>query len=47
MAIETKDADQEFEDYDPKNITIKLNAWRNDLTLLTETHLRPVKLGIR
>lgn len=34
-------------DYDPKNIIIKLNVWRNDLTLLTETYLKPVKLGVR
>lgn len=34
-------------DYDPKNIIIKVNVWREGLTILTEQYLRPIKIGIR
>lgn len=35
MIVETKDENEEFSEYDPRNITVKVNAWREDLTILT------------
>lgn len=47
MIVETKGEKDVFMEYDPKNIVVKINVWRDDLTLLTETYLKPIKIGIR
>lgn len=33
--------------YDPKAFVVKLNVWREGITLLTEGHLKPVKVLVR
>ncbi len=35
MAVETKTSEEVFEEYDPKQITVKVNVWRPDITIVS------------
>ena len=47
LIVEIKKQDEVFQEYDPKNITVKVNVWRDNLTILTKQYLKPIKVGIR
>lgn len=42
--VEIKKPEEEFQDYDPKNITVKVNLWRENIESLEEKDLNPEKL---
>lgn len=46
VAIETKAKTDVFEEYDPKQIVVKVNVWRPNITILTEKYLKPIKITI-
>jgi hypothetical protein len=46
LIIEKKTSDEVFEVYDPRKIGIKVNIWREGLTLLSEALLKPFKIMI-
>ena len=47
LALEEKLADEEFEEYDPNTIQIKINFWRPGLEALTEEVLKPVSIKVQ
>lgn len=46
LALETKKPDETFEEYDPNLITLKVNVWKRNLTILDEDHLQPTRIKI-
>jgi hypothetical protein len=46
LALETKTSDQIFDEYDPNQIILKVNAWRRGITVLDEDTLKPLFLKI-
>ncbi len=46
VAVETKSSEETFEEYDPKQMTIKVNVWRPDITVVSEKALKPVKIQV-
>ena len=47
LAVETKFSEEEFEDYDPRLITVKLHVWRPGIIMIAEKKLKPLKIRIR
>lgn len=47
LALEEKDDEDMFEEYDPNQIVVKVNAWKSGLTSLGEEVLNPVSIKIR
>jgi hypothetical protein len=46
VAVETKSSEEVFEEYDPKQITVKINMWRPDITMVSEKALKPIKIQV-
>jgi hypothetical protein len=46
VAVETKSVDEEFEEYDPRQITVKVNVWKPDITMVSEKALKPIKIQV-
>ena len=46
LALETKQSDGSFEEYDPNLITLKVNIWRRDIQVLDEQNMDPTVLKI-
>jgi hypothetical protein len=46
LIIERKEPNEVFEVYDPRKIKIKVNVWREGLTILSESFLKPIKVTI-
>ncbi|CAK62005.1 unnamed protein product (macronuclear) [Paramecium tetraurelia] len=47
VLLETKAPHEQFEEYDPHLMLIKLCVWRNDIESLDESELKPLKFFIR
>lgn len=41
--METKNSYEEFQDYDPHKIALKINLWRENIESLEEKDLNPEK----
>ena len=46
LAFEEKADSDTFEEYDPDNMIIKVNVWREGLTSLSEDALKPVHMKV-
>lgn len=46
LALETKSDDEEFEEYDPDQITLKVIAWKRDIVVLDDQEMDPPKIRI-
>ena len=46
LALETKITGEEFEEYDPNQIVLKVNSWKRYLKILDEENLRPLRIKI-
>lgn len=46
LALETKTADEVFEEYDPNQIILKVNIWRRGITVLDEDTLQPKRMKL-
>jgi hypothetical protein len=47
LALEVKKDEDSFEDYDPEQIQIKVNVWREDIKSLDELTLKPIRIFIK
>ena len=45
--IEIKEEDQEFDEYDPTKIQLKLNRWTPNIVCLDEISLQPFKIYVK
>lgn len=46
LALETKRSDETFEEYDPNQITLKVNNWQRNIQILDEDNLKPTRMKI-
>ena len=46
LALETKKPEEQFEENDPNMITLKVNIWRRNITILDEENLGPTRIKI-
>ncbi|CAI2367721.1 unnamed protein product [Moneuplotes crassus] len=44
LGLETKTAEEEFQEIDPNKITLKVNAWRRNISILDDDNLMPQKI---
>ena len=47
LLLEMKDAAEQFEEYDPTRMVVKINVWREGIQALTEECLRPVQVKVQ
>lgn len=46
LAFEEKLPNQNFEEYDPNSMVIKVNVWRNGIQSLSEEVLKPTQIKV-